>query len=59
VVEDARDVEPLAADPDPLAGEHAVDAQPLGGGGPEHRDRFLLGGGVQEPALAQGSGDGG
>ena len=41
--EDSRDVEPLAAQPDALAGVDAVDAEPLGGGGAEHRDRLSLG----------------
>src|SRR5712691_1752440 len=38
-VEDAGDVEPLATEPDPFAGNDAVDSEPLGGGGAEHRDR--------------------
>ena len=47
-VEDAGDVEPHAADPDPLAGEDAVDAEALGGGGAEHADRLGRGRGVEE-----------
>ncbi len=52
-VEDAGDVEPLAADPDPHAGPDPVDAQQLRGGGAEHRDRLAGGGGVEEPALRE------
>ena len=55
--EDAGDVEPLAADPDPLAGVDAVDAEPLGGDGAEHGDGFLGGGGVEVVALGDGGGD--
>ena len=59
-VEDAGDVEPLAAGPDPHPGPDPVDAQPLGGGGAEHGDGLAFGGGVQEPALRQrGAGRGG
>jgi hypothetical protein len=36
--EDAGDVEPLAADPDPCPGIDSVDAKPLGSYGAEHRD---------------------
>ena len=38
-VEDARDVEPLAAQPDPLIGVHAVDAELLRGDCADHGDR--------------------
>ena len=53
-VEDAGDVEPLAADPDALAGVDAVDAEQLGGGGAEDGDGFLGGGGVEVVALGDG-----
>src|SRR5258708_12753522 len=49
-VEDAHHVEPLAADPDPRPRPDPVDAQPLGRGGPEHRDRRAGGGGVEGAA---------
>jgi len=52
-VEDAHHVEPLAADPDPRPRPDPVDAQPLGRGGPEHRDRRAGGGGVEVAALRQ------
>ncbi len=45
--ENAGEVEPLAAEPHSLAGIDAVDPEPLGRGGAEHRDRLLRGGGVQ------------
>lgn len=38
-VEDARDVEPLAAQPDPLVGVDVVDAELVGGDRAEHSDR--------------------
>ena len=57
-VEDADEVEPLPADPDPLAGVDAVDAHPAGGGGAEHGDRLAGGGGVQEAALGDRGADG-
>ena len=50
-VEDAREVEPLAADPDPLAGPDPVDAHQLGGLRAEHGDRLFGGGGVEVAAL--------
>ena len=49
--QDAREVEPLAADPDPLAGPDPVDAHQLGGCRAEHGDRLAGGGGVEEAAL--------
>ena len=39
-LEDAGEVEPHAADPDPLAGADRVDAQPLRGGGAQNGDRL-------------------
>src|SRR5208282_3732243 len=60
VVQDAGEVEPLAAGPDPHPGPDPVDAQQLGGGGAEHGDGLAFGGGVQEPALREaGAGRGG
>ena len=58
-VEDAGDVEPHAADPDPLTGEDLVDPQPLRGGGAEHGDRFVSGGPVQVAALGHAGAHGG
>ena len=55
--EDAGEVEPLAAHPDPLAGVDAVDAEQLGGGGAEHGDGFLGGGRVEVVALGDGGGE--
>jgi hypothetical protein len=43
----AGDVEPLAAEPAALAGEDAVDAEPLGRGGAEYRDGLACGGSVE------------
>src|SRR5215468_6384812 len=57
--QDAGQVEPLAADPDPLAGPDAADAEALGGGGAEHRDRFAGGGGVEVVADGDAGADGG
>jgi hypothetical protein len=56
-LEDAGEVEPHAAGPDPLAGPDAVDAQPRGGGGAEHRDRLAEGGGVEVGALGERGAD--
>ena len=56
-VEDADEVEPLPADPDPLARVDAVDAHPPGGGGAEHGDRLAGGGGVQVAALGDRGAD--
>src|SRR5258708_30562045 len=52
-VEDAHRGEPVAAAPDPRPRPDPVDAQPLGRGGPEHRDRRAGGGGVEVAALRQ------
>ena len=49
--EDPDEVEPLVRGPDPLAGVDVVDPESLRGGGAEHRDRLLRGGGVQVAAL--------
>ena len=57
--EDSRDVEPLPAQPDALAGVDAVDAEPLGGGGAEHRDRLSLGRRVEVGAAGDRGADGG
>src|ERR1035441_3120106 len=58
-VEDACDVEPLAAEPDSLAGEDAVDAEQLGRGGAEYRDGLACGGSVEVVPLGDaGSRDG-
>jgi hypothetical protein len=59
-VEDAGQVEPLAADPDAHPGPDPVDTHQPGGGGAEHRDRLAGGGGIEEPALGEaGAGHGG
>src|SRR5439155_18407651 len=50
-VQDARDVEPLAAQPDSLVRVDAVDAELLGGDRAEHRDR-QTGGTRVEPVAA-------
>ena len=50
-----RDVEPLAAQPDPLSGVDAVDAQLPRGGRAEHGDRLACGAGV-EPGAAGDAG---
>jgi hypothetical protein len=55
--EDAGEVEPLAADPDPFAGVDAVDPEQLGGGGAEYGDGFLGGGRVEVVALGDGGGN--
>ena len=39
-LQDARDVEPLVTEPDPLIGVDAVDAQLRGGSRAGHRDRL-------------------
>jgi len=57
--ENSCDVEPLPAQPDPLAGVDAVDSEPLGGGGAEHRDRLSLGRRVEVDAAGDCSADGG
>jgi len=54
-VEDARDVEPLAAQPDPLIGVDAVDAQLLRGDRTEYCDR-LAGGALVEPVAPREAG---
>ena len=54
-LQDARDVEPLASQPDPLVGEDPVDAQPLRGDRTEHGDR-LAGGPRVEPGAAREAG---
>jgi hypothetical protein len=56
-VEDAGDVEPLAPDPDPLAGVDPVDAHPLRGRGAEHRHRLGRGDRVQVGTLRHGRRD--
>src|SRR5260370_12320415 len=56
-LEDAGQVEPLAAEPDPLAGPDAVDPQPLGGHGAEYGYRFLRGGGVEVVPLRHAGAD--
>ena len=56
--EDAGEVEPLAAEPDPLAGVDAVDPEPLRRGGAEHRHGFAGGGGVEVAAGGDGGADG-
>ena len=53
--QDARDVEPLASQPDPLVGEDAVDAEPLRGDRAEHGDRLAGRPGV-EPGAAREAG---
>ena len=50
-VQDARDVEPLAAQPDPLVGVDPVDAELLRGDRAEHRDRHA-GSALVEPVAA-------
>ena len=55
--EDAGEVEPLAADPDPFARVDVVDAEQLGAGGAEHGDGFSGGGGVEVVAVGEGRGD--
>ena len=50
-LQDARDVEPLVSQPDPLIGVDAVDAQLFRGGRAERRDRFA-GGALVEPVAA-------
>jgi hypothetical protein len=54
---DAREVEPLAAEPDPLTRVAAVDPEPLRGGGAEHRDRQPGRGRVEVAALRDGRPD--
>src|SRR5215469_5342846 len=56
--EDPGQVEPLAAEPDPLAGPDAVDAEALGGHGAEHGDWFVGGGGVEVVAPGDAGADG-
>ena len=55
--EDAGDVEPHAAEPDPLAGEDAVDAEQLRRLGAEHADRLGRGRGVEVAAAGDGRAD--
>src|SRR5258708_24965429 len=57
-LENAGQVEPLAAEPDPLAGPDAVDPQPLGGHRAEYGDGFVRGGGVEVAALGDAGADG-
>ena len=57
--ENSGDVEPLPAQPDALAGVDAVDAEPLGGGGAEHRDRLALGRRVEVGAAGDRGADDG
>ena len=54
-LQDAGDVEPLAAQPDPLIGVDPVDAQLLRGDRAEHRDR-LAGSARVEPVAARDAG---
>src|SRR5207237_3983574 len=55
--QDAGEVEPLAADPDALAGVYVVDAEELGAGGAEDGDGCLRGGGVGVMACGEGGRD--
>src|SRR5207248_10755373 len=55
--EDAGEVEPLAAHPDPLPGVDAIDAEQLSAGGADYGDGFLRGGGVEVMAVGEGRGD--
>src|SRR5262249_53861175 len=57
--QDAGQVEPLAAEPDPLAGPDAADAEAMGGGGAEDGDGFAGGGGVEVVAVGDAGADGG
>src|SRR5258708_34889795 len=57
-LENAGQVEPLAAEPDPLAGPDAVDPQPLGGHRAEYGDGFVRGGVVEVAALGDAVADG-
>ena len=56
--EDAGDVEPHAAEPDPLAGVDAVDAEQLCGLRRRARDRLGRGRGVEVAAAGDGRADG-
>ena len=49
-IEDAGEVEPHAAEPDPLAGVETLDPQPLRRRGTEHCDGLASGSGVQVAA---------
>src|SRR6202011_2064696 len=52
--EDAGEIEPLAAHPDPLAGVDAIDPEQLGGDSTDDGDGFLGGGGVEVVTLGDG-----
>jgi hypothetical protein len=58
-LEDADDVEPLVAEPDPLAWVDAADAEPRCGRRAENGDRQAGARGVEVATLGDGRSDGG
>ena len=58
-MQDAGQVEPAVADPDPLAGPQPVDAEPRRGGRAEHGERLAGGDRVEVAAARDARSDGG